>query len=78
MLPLLRQSRRGRIVNVSSQVGAFESSGPYGFQQITQEALRAAEVVFLAAPYQVNAAALAGLTLRGTVLADAPIPSGRG
>jgi NAD(P)-dependent dehydrogenase (short-subunit alcohol dehydrogenase family) len=34
MLPLLRQSRRGRIVNVSSQVGAFESSDPYGLQQM--------------------------------------------
>ena len=44
----------------------------------TQEALRAAEVVFLATPYQANAEALAGLNLSGKVLVDCTNPVGPG
>jgi predicted dinucleotide-binding enzyme len=43
-----------------------------------QEALRAAEVVFLATPYQANADALAGLNLIGKVLVDCTNPVGPG
>jgi len=32
MLPLLRQSEHGRIVNVSSQAGAFDGAGGFGLQ----------------------------------------------
>ncbi len=32
MMPLLRRSDHGRIVNVSSQVGAFEGAGGFGLQ----------------------------------------------
>jgi hypothetical protein len=44
----------------------------------TQGALRAAEVVFLATPYQANADALAGLDLSGKVLVDCTNPVGPG
>jgi hypothetical protein len=43
-----------------------------------QEALRGAELVFLATPYQANAAALAGLDLAGKVLVDCTNPVGPG
>ena len=43
-----------------------------------QEALRGAEVVFLATPYQANADALAGLNLTGKVLVDCTNPVGPG
>lgn len=42
------------------------------------DALRAAEVVFLATPYQANADALAGLDLVGRVLVDCTNPVGPG
>ena len=44
----------------------------------TREALCAAEVVFLATPYQANADALAGLNLAGKVLVDCTNPVGPG
>src|SRR5512136_1575616 len=44
----------------------------------TQDALRGAEVVFLATPYQANADALAGLNLDGKVLVDCTNPVGPG
>ena len=44
----------------------------------TQDALRAAEVVFLATPYQANAEALARLDLAGKVLVDCTNPVGPG
>jgi hypothetical protein len=44
----------------------------------TQEALRRAEVVFLATPFQANADALAGLDLSGKVLVDCTNPVGAG
>jgi predicted dinucleotide-binding enzyme len=44
----------------------------------TREALRSAEVVFLATPYQANADALAGLDLTDKVLVDCTNPVGPG
>lgn len=44
----------------------------------TAEAIRAAEVVFLATPYQANSAALADLELAGKVLVDCTNPVGAG
>lgn len=44
----------------------------------TADALRAAEVVFLATPYQANADALVGLNLTGKVLVDCTNPVGPG
>lgn len=44
----------------------------------TQEALRTADVVFLATPYQANASALSGLDLAGKVLVDCTNPVGPG
>jgi hypothetical protein len=44
----------------------------------TADALRAAEVVFLATPYPANADALAGLNLTGKVLVDCTNPVGPG
>jgi NAD(P)-dependent dehydrogenase (short-subunit alcohol dehydrogenase family) len=54
MLPLLRKSGHGRIVNVSSQVGAFESEEPYGLQKMGA----------IAPAYAVSKAALNALTLK--------------
>jgi 8-hydroxy-5-deazaflavin:NADPH oxidoreductase len=44
----------------------------------TSEALRGADIVFLATPYQANAEALAGLNLAGKVLVDCTNPVGPG
>ncbi len=44
----------------------------------TEEALRGAEVVFLATPYQANADVLAGLDLANKVLVDCTNPVGPG
>jgi 8-hydroxy-5-deazaflavin:NADPH oxidoreductase len=44
----------------------------------TSDALRGADIVFLATPYQANAEALAGLNLTGKVLVDCTNPVGPG
>jgi NAD(P)-dependent dehydrogenase (short-subunit alcohol dehydrogenase family) len=71
MLPLLRKSPHGRIVNVSSQVGAFETDGPYGLQKMGA----------IAPAYAVSKAALNALTLKlatelrgSTILVNAVCP----
>lgn len=62
----------------SDSVRKAQQANPGLKAQPVQEAVRAAEVVFLATPYQANADALAGLNLADKVLVDCTNPVGEG